>query len=351
MSPKQFLDMLRITLYAETESGIKPAFSVCGQPGCGKTSVIHQAAADLKVNHVDIRLNQHNFADLKFPIVKQAEEIVKWVNSIFPKDPKWRGIIALDEFDKCGHDMQGSALQLIWERRLGDYVLPDDARVVLLMNEAKHRAGSMSIISPVWGRCINMDMEPATPEEWNEWAIGAGIDFRVRMYILKVKPGALAQFDPNAKACPTPRNWEKASFIRQAYANVKTSKAVEESSMFWPLAGCVGQAEAAGFLAYCKIADVIPDVDNDILAKPLTAPIPKNEPSLMWAICGVITDRVKNKDPKIMASAVTYANRLPDDLAVMLMQDMMVSTGREIAKIKETTEWVRKHRNVLTDAK
>jgi hypothetical protein len=346
MGPKALMEAM------DTLAATRRPLFLHGQPGIGKSSIVGQWASEKKLAFMDIRCLLHDPSDLKFPIVDAKNGTVRWVNSIFPRDPKWTGIVALEEIDKCGPMMQGALLQPTLDRKIGDHLIPEGVWFVLIGNRMEDQAGGHQLITPLRSRCIHLDLEVSN-EDWNEWAVNAEIDFRVRTFLYKVRPNLLFKFDPSQRSSPNPRSWEFASDVRKSYRDRIGAKAKEADmkklAMFDPIAGCVGEGAAAEFLSYCRIADNIPDVDTEILANPEKAMIPEL-PDLMWALCGAITERARTGDSKIVSAAWTYALRLPDEFSSMLGKDIL-KANQKTSAVPGASEWVRKHKNIIISSK
>lgn len=344
MGPKSLKEMLRTMCHT------KIPVMILGQPGIGKSSCVQQLTQEMGVNYLDVRCLLHDPSDLKFPVVDAAAKTIHWVNSIFPKDPNWKGIVALEEVDKCGQMMQGALLQPVLDRRIGEYQIPDGVWFILVGNRAGDHAGGHEIITPMRSRCITVELAYSV-DDWDEWAVNAGIDFRVRMFVTRVAPHLLCKFDPSQTSSPNPRSWSFVSEIRKAYASTRVEQKANEAelkslAMFEPVSGAVGAGAAATFLAYCRVADNIPDVEA-LLRDPGKGKIP-DSPEVLWSLCGAICERVKI-NPKLAASAYQYADRLPNEYGVMLGRDILRVCG-DATQLKECQKWVSKHRNVLIES-
>ena len=99
-----------------------------GPPGVGKSSVVKQAAANNGLAVVDVRATLLDPVDLRgLPRVEGDQ--AKWCPPAFlPKDGK--GVLFLDELAQAPPLVQAGCLQLVLDRQLGEYRLPDDWTVV-----------------------------------------------------------------------------------------------------------------------------------------------------------------------------------------------------------------------------
>ena len=195
-----------------------PAY-VTSAPGLGKSAIGYQVSKALDIEFMDVRGLLHDPSDLKFPMVDLKEKTIKWVQSIFPADPDWKGLILLEELALCPTIMQGAFLQVVWDRAIGEYKLPDGAWIVATGNRAEDRAGAGRIITPLLNRFVHFQLD-LDHEDWHTWAIVAGVSPEVRSF-LRWKPELMHQFRPevNEPAFASPRSWFLLSKIIAEHAD------------------------------------------------------------------------------------------------------------------------------------
>jgi len=99
--------------------------------------------------------------------------------------------------------MQPDCYQLVLDRRLGDYTMPDGWAIVAARNRDSDRAETMRMPTPLRNRFVHLDCE-VDIQEWSEWAIQAAIRPEVIAF-LRFRPELLSQFDRDANAFPSPR--------------------------------------------------------------------------------------------------------------------------------------------------
>jgi MoxR-like ATPase len=100
----------------------KPAF-VWGPPGVGKSQVVAQVAALLGIRLIDIRAVLLDPVDLRgLPTVEQGR--AAWaIPAFLPEDGA--GILFHDELNATPPLVQAACYQLLLDRVLGEYRLPD----------------------------------------------------------------------------------------------------------------------------------------------------------------------------------------------------------------------------------
>ena len=98
--------------------------------------------------------------------------------------------------------VQPDCYQLVLDRRLGDYTMPDGWAIVAA-GTATRTAATMRMLTPLRNRFVHLDFE-VDIQGWSEWAIQAAIRPEVIAF-LRFRPELLSQFDRDANAFPSPR--------------------------------------------------------------------------------------------------------------------------------------------------
>uniref|UniRef100_UPI0025DB766D AAA family ATPase n=1 Tax=Sulfuricurvum sp. TaxID=2025608 RepID=UPI0025DB766D len=96
-----------------------------GAPGIGKSSIIKQIARESGIECIDLRLSLMDPTDLKgIPFYEKDSHSALWAPpSFLPREG--RGILFLDELNSAAPAVQASAYQLILDRKVGEYTLPE----------------------------------------------------------------------------------------------------------------------------------------------------------------------------------------------------------------------------------
>lgn len=111
------------SLTAILSNEIKLSLMIWGPPGVGKSSIVAQCATENGLDLIDLRLSQLAPTDLRgLPV--PVDRVCTWYPPEFlPRDG--RGILFLDEINMAPPAMQGIAQQLILDRKVGSYEVPD----------------------------------------------------------------------------------------------------------------------------------------------------------------------------------------------------------------------------------
>src|SRR5713101_651883 len=187
----------------------QPVF-IWGGPGIGKSAVVHQLAVDLAVLLQDIRALLLDPVDLRGLPFLATDGRSKWATPEFlPRDGT--GILFLDELNAAPAMVQASCYQLVLDRKLGEYTLPEGWAIVAAGNRDSDRAITTRMPTPLRNRFVHLDFE-VDLQEWSQWAIQAGVCPEVIAF-LRFRPELLSAFERDAPAFPSPRSWEFVSRI------------------------------------------------------------------------------------------------------------------------------------------
>lgn len=308
----------------------RPAF-IWGPPGVGKSDVVRDVAEHRKVELRDVRLSLMDPTDLKgLPSI--GVKTVKWIAPDF-LPTKGKGILFLDELVSAPQSVQAASYQLILNRRIGDYELPEGWSVLAAGNRAGDRAVVHAMPSALANRFVHIDFD-VDPDDWGLWAAQHGVSDLTRGFI-RFRPDLLHKFDPatNPRAFPTPRSWVFCDNVIQSGLAADTELEL--------LRGTVGEGAAIEFIAHIKMAKDLPTVD-EILVNPDRAPVPSS-PASKYAICTAL-DKKANKST--IGRLLTYVERLEREYQVVFMR-AAGAINREILQTKEGVKWLTDNQEVL----
>lgn len=296
-----------------------------GPPGCGKSSVIRQAAAMLGQELVDVRATLLDPVDLR-GLPRVTKDTAVWCPPAFlPKTGE--GVLFLDELAQAAPLVQAACLQLTLDRKVGEYELPDGWTVIAASNRAEDRAGTHRLITPLLNRFVHLDLD-VSADDWQTWAVTAGVSPEVRAF-LRYRPALLFRFDPAAseRAFPTPRAWQFVSDVLTRTPG---------DLLHGVLSGCVGDGPAAEFLGFLRLYRELPDLDA-VLARPDAAPVPR-EPAVLYALVGAMVERCR-ADRAPLPNVVKYALRLPEEFAALALRDALAVNPRMVG-LPAVQQWI-----------
>jgi hypothetical protein len=310
----------------------RPVF-LWGAPGVGKSDVISQIADDMKLELRDVRLSLLDPIDLKgFPVVDTAKKQMKWLPADF-LPIKGHGLLFLDEMNSAPQSVQAAAYQLILNRRIGDYKLPDGWAVLAAGNRASDRSVVHAMPAALANRFVHLDFD-IDVNDWNFWAMKAGMHDDLRAFI-QFRPNLLHSFDAasNPRAFPSPRSW---AFVNDIYKNN-----LPHDEEFELIKGTVGEGASAEFSGFVRLIKDLPKVDA-VLVDPEGTKVP-TIPAGMYAMSTALDAKATtNNLPRIMK----YMERLPVEFQTVFMRSA-IRRDDKLTGTKAYMDWGIKNQNIL----
>jgi len=308
-----------------------------GPPGIGKSRIVARIAAAHDVPLVDIRLSQMEPTDLRGIPFRNGARVEWSVPALLPETNRHgtRGILFLDEITSAPATVTAAAYQLILDRRLGEYVLPEGWTVFAAGNRYGDRGVTYVMPAPLANRFAHYELEPHL-DDWVAWAQEADVDERIIAF-LRFRPDLLFEFDParNAVAFPSPRSWEFAHRALQKFA--------DHPDLLLPaLEGCVGPAAAVELNAFIEHMTELPDVDAILQGRSRDVPASLD---LKYGVAAAVVrrallSRAQPDAQRVFANALRYANAFPErEFGVMLVADLRRGVGMPLLSIPEFRAW------------
>ncbi|HHD84002.1 MAG TPA: MoxR family ATPase [Campylobacteraceae bacterium] len=315
-----------------------PAF-VWGPPGIGKSSIVKQIASDHDYQFIDLRLSLLDPTDLKgIPFFDSARNEAVWASPDFlPKEPDSRGILFLDEINTAAPSVQAAAYQLVLDRKVGDYELPEGWSIIAAGNRENDRGVTFRMPPPLANRFVHLEMA-VDFEDWKAWAYHYGIDAAVIGY-LSFDKSKLFDFDPtrNERSFPTPRSWE--------YVHRILHSGVGEALLHEAIAGAIGKENSVDFLAFRKVMHRLPDIEA-IVSGELKA-VEEEDTKVLFALCAGLVNRLQqSKEKEEIDNVLAFSLSLPGEFAIMLVKDMQ-KNGIPVENAPQWEAWVQKFSYLL----
>jgi MoxR-like ATPase len=257
---------------------LKLSVMIWGPPGIGKSSIVAQAAARHQFDFIDVRLSQLAPTDLRgLPVADEAAGVSRW----FPPEflpTQGQGILFLDELNLAPPVMQGMAQQLILDRKVGSYEVPDGWYIWAAGNRKEDRAAVFDMPAPLANRFLHLEVE-ADWDSFKSYALTTGIHEQILAF-LAFRPTLLHQLDAQRPAWPSPRSWVMASRLHHV------GLAVEP---------VVGAATATEFTTFLQLYASLPALEPVLEGKGKDVGFPA-EPSARYATTIGLTVRARTAE-------------------------------------------------------
>ncbi len=329
MNPLQVISSLHTLIDIQ-----QPVF-LWGAPGIGKSQIIAQVAKDKEYKIIDIRAVLLDPVDLRgLPRITSEGQAAWCPPSFLPKeDNQEKGIVFLDELNAAPPLVQAACYQLVLDRCIGEYRLPDGWTVIAAGNGDKDRAVTHRMPTALANRMVHIDMQTSL-DDWLAWAEKSNIRKEIIAF-LRFRPKLLHDFDPqsSSKAFASPRSWEFVSKLLDASAHPSI-----EYELFQ---GTIGMAAATEFIGFLKIWRDLPTIEN-VLASPSDIEIP-TEPATLYALSEALGAKTNSEN---IEAVITYALRMPVEFSVLLLRTA-VCHDETIVQSQAFLKWAQANSHVL----
>jgi hypothetical protein len=224
-------------------------------------------------------------------------------------------VLFLDEMNSAAPSVQAAAYQLILNRRIGKYVLPDNVVIVAAGNRESDKGVTFRMPTPLANRFIHQEMK-CDFNSWQDWAVHNNIHKDVVGYLSFAKQD-LYDFDPKSasRAFATPRSW---TFVSEFLDDES-----DDETIMNLVAGTIGEGLAVKFMSHRKVAGRMPN-PSDILSgkvKDLDVKEVSAMYSLVISMCYELKDAVEKKidDSKFHDMANNFFGYMMDNFETELV--------------------------------
>lgn len=319
-------------VYALSEKYRYLAVMLWGPAGVGKSASVAEVAKELGIEFIDLRLSILNPVDLRgLPALDKEHHKATWLEPDFLPNGKNgpKGILFLDEINLAPQSVMSAGYQLILDRKIGSYKMPDGWIIIAAGNRSEDGGAITRFPTPLANRFIHMEIAEPNFDEWREWAIQNGIHEHILAFLSKF-PQHLYQPPKNQeKNFPTPRSWSFASDLH---------------SMGLDISAAVGEGVASEFSVFLQVYSRIPDpekiLDGSLMAFP-------KENDVMWATIMALVYRVKKENVLTMFKWLDQKG-FPKEfqvLGIVLSQKKDAEVFQTIANSSEWLEWSKRPEN------
>jgi hypothetical protein len=297
----QISDTLTITSVQARKAILKafkskrPIF-LWGPPGIGKSDVVSEVTQELGGFMIDLRMAQMEPTDIRgIPFFNRDLNKMDWAPPIDLPDDELASkypiiVLFLDELNSAPPAVQAAAYQLVLNRRIGNYRLPDNVVLIAAGNRDSDKGVTYRMPMPLANRFLHLEMR-ADFASWQTWAVNKNIHKDVVGYLSFAKQDIYnLDSKSSSRAFPTPRSW---CFVSDLLNDDDT----DADTLFNLVAGAVGEGLAVKFMAHRKVSGRMPE-PSDILAgkvKDLAVKEISAMYSLTISMCYELKDALDNK--------------------------------------------------------
>jgi hypothetical protein len=288
----------------EKPGPMTPVF-IEGAPGCGKTAIVKQLAADLGVGFVFLPASTLRPEDLSVPNVltegdtydyKIFKNLPTTSNDTLPE----RGILLVDELPQGDMDVQKFTGQLCPPNSAaGTHSVKPGWLIVATGNRREDKAGANKLLTHMLDRFILLeDVEP-TLAEWVQYSYETRLHPMIVAFHQQSEGRYLGEFDANNRKNGTYRSWSTLGQFLDGDLSPRSSGAISQ--------GVVGEACAAQFQAFVSLASELPNVD-DILQSVDTATTFKLPDTVAkrWFLCSAVGRKANDMNAEPVMAALKY---------------------------------------------
>ncbi len=245
----------------------RPVF-VWGGPGIGKSDLVDQITVSMEGYMIDLRLALMEPTDLRgMPYYNKEANNMSWAAPVDLPTEELAAqypvvVLFLDELNSAPPSVQAAAYQLILNRRIGTYKLPDNVVVVAAGNRETDKGVTYKMPKPLANRFVHLNLD-VNFDDWMMWAAEARVHADVVGYLSFAK-GDLYNFDPRSPdhAFASPRTWV---FVSEMLEDTAGDDPMSDSQMTDLIAGTVGEGMAVKFMNHRSFASELPN-PSDILS-------------------------------------------------------------------------------------
>ena len=225
---------------------VRPVF-IWGAPGIGKSALVEKFAEDVGLPCVSLLGSQLAPEDIiGIPQIRGNVSEFLPPKMIAREDPY---VLFLDELNACSQEVQKAFYSLIYERRVGEYHLPEGSIVIGAGNRAQDSAIVKMMSSALINRMFHVQLKPDT-KLWLTWAYENGLHPLVTDYITQRPDHLFSEPPKTEEPFSTPRSWHMLSDALKSYDT--KGESLSEPVLRKLSYGCVSPQHAGMFVAFTK---------------------------------------------------------------------------------------------------
>ena len=335
MTIKEFGECIEYNI----QHNIKHAVLGLGAPGVGKSQLISQIGKKYGYKVIDIRLAQMSEVEiggLIYPNESRTKTV--WLApEVLPNEERdgKNTILLLDEITSCTKRVQVAAYQLILDRKIGQYTLPEGTFVIALGNREDDDGVYIQLAGPLADRFEIHYLEPNFEDWKNDFALKFGVHPLVVSY-LTFKPSALhtQAASEGSMVFATPRSWVRVSDI------LKFDSDINNHVIRHKIIGNVGEIEGTQFIEFCKKHNDIVTADDFISGHAMAPDSPEKISILVTSIINKVSflgrmneaEEPTTEQKTMLERVIRSLFRLPQSEYTIVGLKSLIDLNRKVVK-------------------
>lgn len=342
---------------------------VVGESGIGKTALAKKLAKDNNWTLVTIDGNLLKEGEIGgLPTVESYESRdingnkIEKKTTIYAVHNKLREIdeeinagrsvlLFIDEINRCEHTVQQELMNLILNREINGYKLPENVKILAAMNPSSKYGSDfdyqvVDMDAAQENRFVWLNMEPDY-NGWIKWAIDAGIETKVIEFISTFPEYLHKINDEDVRA--TPRSYERVSKTYKMYKEQQDT--IPRSVFVNVIKGNVGKVIAEEFVSfvesnYSPLISFDDVFSRENLDENVIETIKNESHTRLYISAMNILKTLENKMSEdkdsifLINRFVEFLSIYPIDLMVGIMKDMKISYNEVYKKAIENEKFV-----------
>lgn len=285
-------EVVRLTF---NEGEKRPLFFL-GKGGIGKSEIIENLAKkELGIGYIDIRLLLYTETDIKgIPYPDNEKRFTIWLqNDILPRVEKHgkEGILVFDEITSSMKSVRTAIYQLLNERRLGEYILPDGWMVICLGNGEEDGGDYNGMEGNFANRCSLFRVK-CDIVSFKKYGMQSGINPMVLAYLNWCTEDLHTYDDTQSSEesllFASPRSWKAVSdLLNRKNGDIDNITELRIKSN-------IGTMVGEKFISFSKFKDKAVDIHEILDGK--TKKIPKDKEAVFLTIQNLVGEMSKMVD-------------------------------------------------------
>lgn len=329
----------------------KKSALIIGASGIGKSQITQNLAKEKGCNFIDFRLLTMSETDLKgipFPSEDNKKAIFLHLD-VFPDEERdgKEGILLLEELTSANRSLMSTLYQLVLDREIGSYKLPDGWMIVATGNREEDSGEFYVMPAPLSDRFLIFELANSGSEfvdDWVNWAYDNELAVEIIAYIRKF-PKSLHDFDRDLYdegmiVFPTPRSWESVSDIIKFDKKLKKEYGLSKQAQNLIISG-VGPIHGYQFISFYNAKNNLPNIDDILNGRPYEKIGKNQENELALTIANLIEmirheyrdDNVSKKGKAYMINIIKFLNDIAEELGVeyfILGMHQIIAINKEV---------------------